>query len=126
MRKEELEKAVTKALSERETKNKELEKFKKLYDYCVEEFEKIINSITSEKFPFKLGYEWRRNEDNPLFKWELVKVENGKGTENNPILFIPPMYCYEDAFYTILGKKYVCVSTGFYSDITDKNNFTEV
>lgn len=126
MRKADLEAAVTKALEERNQKNKETERVKKLFETLIKEFETFINSIHSERFPFKVGYEWRRNENNKLFKWELVKVENGKGTEGNPILFIPPMYCYADAYYTYMGKHYVCVLSGYHNDIENADFFAEV
>ena len=126
MKKADLEAAVTKALEARKDKSREAESVIKRLEELSKEFETFINTIHSEKFPFKIGYEWRRNEEGKLFKWELVKVENGKGTENNPILFIPPMYCYADAYYKFLGKRYVCVLSGYHTDITNTDYFAEV
>ena len=126
MKKTELEEKVAIALKEREEKSIELENIKNMFKECVEEFEKLVNSTQCDLFPFTLGHEWRRNENNKLFKWELVKVENGKGTENNPILFIPFMRCYVDAVYACLGERYRCVEGGHHGTITNNEAFIKI
>lgn len=126
MRKTELEEKVAQALQKQKEQKKELDNVKKLYEYCAAELEKLINNFPTDKFPFTVGYEWRRKVDGSIFDWELVKVENAKGTKENPIEFESGMKCHISAYYKYNNKIYICLFSGTYEDIEKNIAFYEL
>jgi hypothetical protein len=132
LKKKELEEKINIALAKRaehtqalEEKKKELEEVRKLFDACVEEFERHVNGNPSDDFPFRVGFEWRKKKDGGLFEWECVEVENGKGTEHNPIEFIEGMICYAGAVYkdVIEDTIHFCKETGIADSIKNSKIF---
>lgn len=132
MKKTELEEKTNTALARMreqaialEEKQTELAKVFGSRNELIEEFEKYVNDNPSEAFPFVVGHEWRKKKDSGLFEWECVEVENGKGTESNPIEFIEGMMCYAGAVYkdVIEDTIHFCKETGIAESIKNSKLF---
>lgn len=77
------------------------------------------------ELPDKVGYKWQLayTFGSDTFAWESVPDPDAKGTQENPIDWIPGMATIPNAWYVYEGNTYVCVQAGNPTEITDTAYF---
>lgn len=91
----------------------------------------FIDSIAvpeKPELPDKVGYKWELayTFGNNSFAWESVPDPDAKGTQENPIEWLPGMATMPNAWYTFEGAIYVCMKAGNPVDITDNAYFEQM